>query len=113
VVIIERFIKLKTLKSYNKMVNEDISYIARREVGWGSGIRKDLSTGVNRHEIQILEDNSLIDVFRSDVDQCKPKIESEARKYVERMKKNNPDKSYEMKVAFNETFHRREPRFKG
>jgi len=95
------------------MAKENIGYAGRREVGWGSGIQKNLSTGVNRHEIQILENDVLTEVFRSDVDQSKPAIESEARRYLKRMQEENPDKSYEMNVTFNENPRRREPIFRG
>ena len=95
------------------MADENRTHTTRRETGWGSGIQKNLSTGVNRHEIQILEEGSLIEVFRSDVDQCKPAIESEARRYLKRMQEESPDKSYEMKITFNENPYRGGPILRG
>ncbi len=91
------------------MADKNETYVARRETGWGSGIQKNLSTRVNRHEIQILEEGALIEVFRSDVDQCKPAIESEAKRHLKRMQEENPDKSYEIKVTFNENLYQRGP----
>ena len=84
-----------------------------REAGWGTGIRENLLTGVSRHEVQVLEDGSLIKVFRTDVDQCKSTIESESRRYVANMQEENPTKSYDLRSNFNESPHRGSVEFKG
>jgi hypothetical protein len=84
------------------MKNKNETYVGRRETGWGSGIRRNVSTDVNRHEIQILEEGVLIEVFRSDVDQCKPVIESEAKRYLKRMQEENPNRSYRIRMTLNE-----------
>ena len=95
------------------MTDKNRTCVMRRETGWSSGFQRNLSTGVNRSEVQIFEECSLIEVFRSDSDQCGHIIESEAGRYLKRMQEENPDKAYEMKAVLNEDPYRSGPRLKG
>ncbi len=56
-----------------------------------------IETGLNKYEIGIYDRERLIEVFRTDTDFALPVIRSEAEKEAERLRKENPQRTYSVK----------------
>jgi len=59
--------------------------------GWGSGITKDLELGRNKHELGVYKNGHLIKLFRTDVPEFVRIIESEAKRYAQRLRQKDED----------------------
>jgi hypothetical protein len=55
-----------------------------------------LEIGLSKHEVAVFLNGNIQEVFRTDLEECKPTILAEAKRRMEYLQKKYPDKAYTM-----------------
>jgi hypothetical protein len=55
-----------------------------------------LEIGLCKHEVAVFLNGSIQEVFRTDLEECKPTILAEAKRRLEYLQKEHPDRVYTM-----------------